>query len=158
MSPKTPKMAQIWRRYGQNNEETISPSFLGHLGCSWACFKQQKKPWIHHRSACGQPWSSLPMIVHRYPIYRRSAMPTIGSHPLNGQVWTCSAKYSRYWCFMISHSHFLTSLMQHLALAQQAFPSEHVSTVFHVVPTIEFLLTFLEAAEKQWLLHQFIMP
>ena len=38
--------------------------------------------------------------------------------------------------------------MQHPALAQQAFPSEHVSTVFHVVPTIEALLTFLEAAEK----------
>src|ERR1700761_6974846 len=88
------------------------------------------------------------MIVHRYPIYRRSAMPTIGSHPPNGQIWTCSAKYSRYRHFMISHSQFLTSSMQHPALAQQAFSSEHVPTVFSVFPTIEFLLTLLEAAEK----------
>ena len=85
------------------------------------------------------------MIVHRSPIYRRSAMPTIGPHPLNGQIWTCSAKYS---CFIISHSQFVTSSMQHPALAQQAFSSECVLTVFHVFPTIEFLLTSLEAAEK----------
>ena len=38
--------------------------------------------------------------------------------------------------------------MQHPALAQQAFSSEHVPTVFCVFPTIEFLLTSLEAAEK----------
>ena len=38
--------------------------------------------------------------------------------------------------------------MQHPAFAQQAFSSEHVPTVFHVFPTIEFLLTLLEAAEK----------
>jgi hypothetical protein len=50
--------------------------------------------------------------------------------------------------FMISHMRFLTSSMQHPALAQQAFSSERVPTVSHVLPTIEFLLTSLEAAEK----------
>ena len=38
--------------------------------------------------------------------------------------------------------------MQHPALAQQAFSSERVPTVFSVFQTIEFLLTLLEAAEK----------
>ena len=38
--------------------------------------------------------------------------------------------------------------MQHPALAQQAFSSECESTLFHVFPTIEFLLTLLKAAEK----------
>jgi hypothetical protein len=38
--------------------------------------------------------------------------------------------------------------MQHPALAQQAFSSERVPTVSRVFPIIEFLLTSLEAAEK----------
>lgn len=38
--------------------------------------------------------------------------------------------------------------MQHPALAQQQFSSERVPTVFRVFPTIEFLLTSLEAAER----------
>jgi hypothetical protein len=38
--------------------------------------------------------------------------------------------------------------MKHPALAQQQFSSEHVNTVSHVFPTIEFLLTSLEAAER----------
>ncbi|KAN0136322.1 hypothetical protein V8E53_005927 [Lactarius tabidus] len=39
-------------------------------------------------------------------------------------------------------------LKAHPALAQQVFSSEHIPTVSHVFPTIEFLLTSLEAAEK----------
>jgi hypothetical protein len=42
----------------------------------------------------------------------------------------------------------LTSSMQHPALAQQEFSSERVPTVFRVFPIMEFLLTSLEAAEK----------
>jgi hypothetical protein len=38
--------------------------------------------------------------------------------------------------------------MQHPALAQQVFSSERVPTVSRVFPTIEFLLTSLEAAER----------
>jgi hypothetical protein len=49
---------------------------------------------------------------------------------------------------MISLGGFLTLAIQHPALAQQAFSSERVPTVSRVFPTIEFLLTSLEAAEK----------
>jgi hypothetical protein len=38
--------------------------------------------------------------------------------------------------------------MKHPALAQQQFSSERVNTVSRVFPTIEFLLTSLEAAER----------
>ena len=50
--------------------------------------------------------------------------------------------------FMISRCLLLTSSMQHPALAQQQFSSQCAPTVFHVFPIIEFLLTSLEAAEK----------
>lgn len=50
---------------------------------------------------------------------------------------------------MTSLGHFLTLSTQHPALAQQMFSSERVPTVSHVFPTIEFLLTSLEAAEKK---------
>ena len=35
--------------------ETISPSFLGHFGCSRAHFKEQKKPQICHGCTHEQP-------------------------------------------------------------------------------------------------------
>jgi hypothetical protein len=38
--------------------------------------------------------------------------------------------------------------MQHPALAQQGFSSEHVPTVSRVFPMTEFLLSSLEAAEN----------
>ena len=91
---------------------------------------------------------SLPMIVPRSPTYSRSAMLTLGNHPLSGSNWTYSIKFSRYCQLMIMLDHFLTLSMQHPALAQQEFSSERVPTASHVFLTIEFLLTSLEAAEK----------
>lgn len=44
--------------------------------------------------------------------------------------------------------------MQHPALAQQQFSSEHVPTIFCMFPTIEFLLLSLEAAKK----HKTFIP
>jgi hypothetical protein len=49
---------------------------------------------------------------------------------------------------MVSRRLLLTLSMQHPALAQQQFSSERVPTVFRVFPIIEFLLTALEAAQK----------
>jgi hypothetical protein len=46
---------------------------------------------------------------------------------------------------LISRHPLLTLQMQHPALAQQQFSSEHLPTVSHMFPTIEFLLTLLEA-------------
>ena len=39
--------------------------------------------------------------------------------------------------------------MQHPALAQQVFSSERVPTVSRIFPTIEFLLSSLEAAQRE---------
>ena len=88
------------------------------------------------------------MIVPKSSTYRRSAMLTLGNRSLNGSNWTCSNKFSRYCRFMIMLDCFSTLSMQHPALAQQQFSSKHVPTASHIFLTIKFLLTSLEAVEK----------
>lgn len=107
--------------------------------------------FITHKWSCrvSQSSFSLPMIVHRSQSCRRSSMQTIHYPQTSGHIWTCCVKYSRYeQNVMILHNLLLTTSMQHPAMAQQQFSSESVPTIPHIFPMIEFLLTSLEAAEK----------
>src|SRR6266702_873642 len=91
---------------------------------------------------------SLLTIVHKSPSYRRRDTLTSSSPPANGPIWTCFVEYSRYQHSSESLAVFTKPVMQHPALAQQQFSSEHMPTISHVFPTIEFLLTSLEATKK----------
>jgi hypothetical protein len=86
--------------------------------------------------------SSLPMIVHKFPSYRRRDMQTTSLPQTSGPIWTCSVKCSRYG--------------QYLLIACSLLLTSSISTLLSLNSS-SLLKAFLQCPTCSWQLSSYFL-